>query len=512
MNEIPKDDRASRSGDSFGMTGHFIDTLAEGVLLLDPTGEVIDCNRSSLELLGFDKESLMGASIRDLVGEAVREDGSTFTLEDDPANRILATGEPLPEAIIGIDLPGNARRWLRSNFSAIHEGGKITRVVVTFDDITDRIRQEHLLQLLLEVNRLMMLATKETDFLQSLCDKLVDIGGFALATIAFVTADDRGEVGVAHAAGLTDYLYDGMWSFWGNKDIGRGPTGTALRIGSTQVANDVAHHPSYGPWRERAEQFGLGSSIALPFASGTRRAVLCVYDRHSFAFDDGVVQGLEAIAREAEFCATHVRLLGHLQVALGGTLTALGHTLKYFDPFTGGHQINVTSLSAAIATHIGLDSKMIELIRQAAEVHDLGKISIPHDVLASDQLLSNDGLEEFRRHTEVGYEILKNAGLPWPLAEVALQHHERMDGSGYPYGLPGSEICLPARIVAVADVVEALSHPRPYREGISLQKALEFLAEGSGSLFDEELVEACHAVFASGYGFEPNAYEFMKLR
>jgi hypothetical protein len=512
MGEITKDVDPRRRLDPLILKTGFMDTLAEGVMLIDDGGVIIDCNAATCELLSQSKELILGTLVRDRHGVTVRENGTAFPAEEDPVLLALSTGESTSNLVVGTDFPGQPRRWLNTTTSPLTEDGRVKGVIGTFNDVTERIRQDHLQQLLLEVNRLMMLATTEADFLQSLCDVLADIGGFALASIGYVVTDDRGEVEIVYSAGATEFLYEGIWSVLGNKDIGRGPTGTALRIGNTQVVNDLAHDPKYGPWRERAEQFGFESSMAVPFAIGNRRAVLTIFDRHAFAFDEGTVQNLEAIAKEAEFCASHVDLVGQLQGALGGTLSTLGRTLNYFDSFTGAHQINVTSLATAIATHMELDSKMIALIRQSAEVHDIGKISIPHGVLASDRLLNIEELEVFRRHALVGHEILKNAGLPWPIAEVALQHHERIDGSGYPYGLTGAEIGLPSRIVAMADVVEALSHDRPYREGLSVEKTLELVAEGAGTLYDEELIEACQAVFATGYDFEPDTYQLEVLR
>jgi HD-GYP domain-containing protein (c-di-GMP phosphodiesterase class II) len=155
----------------------------------------------------------------------------------------------------------------------------------------------------------------------------------------------------------------------------------------------------------------------------------------------------------------------------------------------------------AIATQYGLDIKMIELIRQSGDVHDIGKIAVPSEILTKPSRLSPLEFEMVKLHTVVGYEILSKASLPWPIAEVALQHHERLDGSGYPYGIPGGEIILPARIIAVADVVEAMTQHRPYRPGLGLDKALAEVSAGAGTLFDADVVESCIAVFEAGFTF-----------
>jgi len=235
--------------------------------------------------------------------------------------------------------------------------------------------------------------------------------------------------------------------------------------------------------------------------------VLAIYDHNSFSFDEMTVRGLEGIAREAEFGISHLRSTRHLATALNGTLAALGQMTEIRDPYTAGHQHQVGSLgsnlAAAIATEYNLDKTMIELIRQSGEVHDIGKIAIPSEILTKPGRLSTAEFEIIKSHPRVGYDILSRASLPWPIAEVALQHHERMDGSGYPNGLLGDEIILPARIIAVADVAEAMIHHRPYRPGLGIDKALAELAEGAGVRYDAGVVECCLAAFEAGFTFEP---------
>jgi response regulator RpfG family c-di-GMP phosphodiesterase len=350
-----------------------------------------------------------------------------------------------------------------------------------------------------------MSVTEEADPLQSLCDALVEHGPYALAWIGVTAKDEEGGLVLAYAAGATDYFYDGMASWSGSKATGLGPVGTALRTGVTQVVNDLAQHPLSEAWRERASQFGLNSCLAIPFDPGGQKAVLVIYDRHIVAFDEATVQGLEAIARESEFGVAHIRSMERLAMALDGTLNALGQMTETRDPYTAGHQVHVgalgSSLAETLAAEYGLDTKMVELIRQSGDVHDIGKIAVPSEILTKPGRLSALEYEMVKNHTLVGYDILSKASLPWPIAEVALQHHERLDGSGYPYGLPGSEIILPARIIAVADVVEAMTQHRPYRAALGIEVALAEVSAGAGTLFDAVVVKSCLAVFEAGFTF-----------
>jgi HD-GYP domain-containing protein (c-di-GMP phosphodiesterase class II) len=207
--------------------------------------------------------------------------------------------------------------------------------------------------------------------------------------------------------------------------------------------------------------------------------------------------------RETEFGQDHLSAIKRLATALDGTLGALGQMTETRDPYTAGHQTGVGTLGAAIAMQLGLDAKIIELIRQSGDVHDIGKIAIPSEILTRPGRLSPLEFEIIKTHPLVGYEILTKASLPWPIAEVALQHHERLDGSGYPNGLLGDQIILPARIIAVADVVEAMTQHRPYRPGLGIDKALAEVTEGAGKRFDADVVKCCLAVFQAGFTFEP---------
>jgi HD-GYP domain-containing protein (c-di-GMP phosphodiesterase class II) len=151
---------------------------------------------------------------------------------------------------------------------------------------------------------------------------------------------------------------------------------------------------------------------------------------------------------------------------------------------------------------MGLDAGLVRLIRLAGEVHDVGKVSIPAEVLTSPRNLVGMELELVKEHSTVGEEILASALLPWPIPEVARQHHERVNGSGYPLGLRGEDIILPARIIAVADVVEAMVNDRPFRLALGMDSARDELLAGKGILYDADVVDACLAVFENGFTFD----------
>jgi PAS domain S-box-containing protein/putative nucleotidyltransferase with HDIG domain len=189
--------------------------------------------------------------------------------------------------------------------------------------------------------------------------------------------------------------------------------------------------------------------------------------------------------------------LKKLRKTLNDIVIALTSTLEIRDPYTAGHQKRVAKLSCAIAKELGLNNEKVECTRIAALLHDIGKIYIPSEILSKPGEISPLEYEMIMTHPDGGYNILKEIDFPWPVAKVVRQHHERLDGSGYPDGLKGDEILFEARILAVADVVEAMDSPRPYRSTLGILKALKEIDDNKGILYEEEIVRACVNLFKS---------------
>lgn len=179
------------------------------------------------------------------------------------------------------------------------------------------------------------------------------------------------------------------------------------------------------------------------------------------------------------------------------TVQAIGTIVETRDPYTAGHQKRVAKLSVAIAMAMELDEDRRECIQIAAGVHDIGKINVPAEILSKPGKLSEPELIIIRSHCLVGYNILKEIEFPWLVANIIMQHHERIDGSGYPNGLKGDDILLEAKIICVADVVEAMSSHRPYRPAIGIKQAIEEISNNRGILYDSEVVDACIKVITS---------------
>ncbi|MBW2598712.1 MAG: PAS domain S-box protein [Deltaproteobacteria bacterium] len=196
------------------------------------------------------------------------------------------------------------------------------------------------------------------------------------------------------------------------------------------------------------------------------------------------------------------RSYSKLQNMLEETIKALAFTVEVRDPYTAGHQRRVAQLACAISRNMNLSSEEARGVKMAALIHDVGKIQIPAEVLSKPGRLTTNEMGLIKTHSEVGSNILKGIEFPWPISEIVLQHHERTNGSGYPYGISGKEMRVEAKIIAVADVVEAMVSHRPYRPALRINEAIEEISQNKGILYDTEAVEACQSLFSKeGFAF-----------
>ncbi|MEW6313643.1 MAG: HD domain-containing phosphohydrolase [Pseudomonadota bacterium] len=306
-----------------------------------------------------------------------------------------------------------------------------------------------------------------------------------------------------------DYV-EALHLSWGDVPRGHGPSGTAVRSGQMQVIRDIANDSHFAPWREAALKHGYASSIALPLReNGIVFGVLSVYAAEPDAFDAEEVALLEEFADDLAFGVVSMRARNErdqavkerelyeerLRDSMEDALQAISATLEMRDPYTAGHQRRVSQLAAAMARELELPEEQVHGVRLAGIVHDIGKIHVPAEILSKPGHLNEVEFSFIKMHPQSGYDILKGIDFPWPIAQIVLQHHERLDGSGYPQGLKGDDILPEARILAVADVVEAMASHRPYRAGLGVQSALEEIIKYRGVRYDERAVDACLRLF-----------------
>jgi len=198
----------------------------------------------------------------------------------------------------------------------------------------------------------------------------------------------------------------------------------------------------------------------------------------------------EELYRELKECSDVIK------TNIEGTVHAMALTVEMRDPYTAGHQRQVANLASAIAGRMGILREQIDSIHLAGTIHDIGKMQVPTEILSKCGKLTKLEFDMIKTHSQAGYDILKTIEFQWPIAEFVLQHHERMDGSGYPAGLRGGNILIEARILSVADVVDAIVPHRPYRPALGIDKALEELSNNRGIRYDSNVVDACLSVIA----------------
>ncbi len=219
--------------------------------------------------------------------------------------------------------------------------------------------------------------------------------------------------------------------------------------------------------------------------------------RHTPVLENGEIVGIVSLR---DLVDHYYENLEHL---LEEIIAALSSAVEKRDPYTAGHQERVRQLVFAIANEMQLPEKQKSGINMAAVIHDIGKMYVPSEILAKPGALSEAELTLIRIHPQVGYDILKGVEFPWPIAEIVLQHHERLDGTGYPKGMHGDEILLEAKIIGVADVVEAMASHRPYRPALGIDKALDEISKNKGTAYESRVVDICCKLFKEkGFQFK----------
>ncbi|MDE2309314.1 MAG: GAF domain-containing protein, partial [Betaproteobacteria bacterium] len=366
------------------------------------------------------------------------------------------------------------------------------------------------------VNRTLAHATNENELLQAICQAIIEQRSYQMAWVGYVQHDENKSIKIMAHAGQEEGYLDTMQLTWEETERGMGASGHAIRSGVTQLCQDIANDPHYSPWRDEALKRGYAANIALPLADGDNNVfgILNVYAGETNAFAPKEIVLLEEMAGDMSFGvrSLHTRRerdlalvknqeqLMQLQDSLEDTVRAMAAIVEMRDPYTAGHQARVADLAAVIAKRMALPEEQIHAIHLAGVVHDLGKIKVPAEILSKPGKLTDLEFGLIKTHAQAGYDILKDINFPWPIAQMVLQHHERMDGSGYPQGLKDEAIMLEARILAVADATEAICSHRPYRPGLGIEVALEEITKLRGVHFDLQVVDACLAVFSEqGY-------------
>lgn len=378
-------------------------------------------------------------------------------------------------------------------------------------DITERKHSEmslnranRALKTLSAGNMALVKAKSENELLQNTTNIIVQQAGYDLAAVIYAENNPQQSIKIMAGSGLKREEY--QWASnlsWADTSQGQLPVSIAIRTGQTQVCRNIACNIGYELWKKAAILQGYISNIALPLINNEKTfGAICIYSKEETAFDNEEIKLLEELANDLAYGIMNLRTrFEHeqqsllLRASLEQSIQTIASTIEARDPYTAGHQRRVAELAVAIAHKMNLDENQIQGIQLAATIHDLGKIHIPAEILAKPGRLNDIEFMLIRTHPQEGYNILKDVKFPWPIAEIILQHHERIDGSGYPQGLKGEKILLEAKIMCVADVVEAMSSHRPYRPSLGVNPALDEIRRGCKTWYDESVVGACLALF-----------------
>ncbi|HEY1209569.1 MAG TPA: PAS domain S-box protein, partial [Terracidiphilus sp.] len=485
----------------------------EGIFQIEPGGRLITVNPAGVKLLGYESfeemRSIFGDS-RPIIWNDSNEwlRGTALIEEQGIVRGLQCQFKRKDGTLIWVSLTERAIRG-QDGQTLFYQG--------FFEDITERKRLESSLKtelrenkLLSEINTALLRAKTEEDLLAEYCRIIVETGGYRMAWVGFAdNTPNMPIVPVAHY-GYEDGYLKVVNITWADTERGRGPAGRAVRLGTVQISEDIAADPMTTPWHEEAIKRGYRSMISLPFQySEGSMACLSVYGDTSNVWTESERKLMQQIAQDLGFGITTLRTgiletqhLEDLKVSLEETIQVIADTVDQRDPYTAGHQRRVADLCIGIAKKIGLPENRAHGLRLAAIIHDLGKIAIPAELLSKPGRLSTAEFNLIKEHPRLGYEIIKHVTFPWPIGDIILQHHERLDGSGYPQGLKADEILLESKILAVADEVEAMSSHRPYRPSMGIDESIDNILAGRGMYFDLEVADACAQLFREdGYKF-----------
>lgn len=422
---------------SYGFLSGLLDSVLDPILVMDKRGRIVAVNRAGLDLLGYKEGELVGRTLEDITGHR-------GFLEERDLRMLLSVGEARNLRVNLLKKSGEEVP-VSLNVSMFHADGQHFIVAVA-RDIREVLELEQ---------RFHSIVSSLSEGLAVIVDNKIVYMNPALETLLGI----------------------------GYPQI-RGEFCDLLPLEERQKTSEAY---------ERVLRGEEAPPIVVRFvkADGCEKWLRLSGTRVSWF-------GRPAIAVIITDLTETELLRRRLQGTLNQVVLTLSRIVEYRDPYTAGHQQRVAGLSLAIAERMGLRQEQREGLRIAALLHDIGKLAVPVEILSKPGRLNEHEFELVKTHPAIGYRILSEIDFPWPVAEVVYQHHERLDGSGYPRGLRGEEILLEARIIGVADVTEAMLNHRPYRPAYPLGEVIEELTKNKGILYDPDVVEVCTELLSTG--------------
>lgn len=501
----------------FSLKKHFesiFERMSEGIVEISRDNRVVYANPSALAVIGIPEEKLLASPVEDIFPKEYRR-----TVLELISSMDGSSGNNTEDILLCM----NDYQLMVKALAVTDECGSS---IIIFNDVTmqkeaeavlkRRNRELELLNLSghafnssLELDKVLVTVLEE---LRSLID--------VLGSTIWLFEPENKTLICRQAAGICSDVLNG-WRL----EPGQGLAGWVAHHGEPLNVHDTRIDFRHFKGVDSQTGYEIRSILGVPLISkGKPIGVIQVVDTAPNVFDITHQTLLEWLAASAAIAIDNARLYQRAQDeirqkeeakaeldksvqtlhrTLNGTIQAIALIVETKDPYTAGHQRRVAHLVEALGKKLGLSKDRIETLRITGLLHDIGKMATPTAILSKPGNLSESEFALIKEHAKVGYEILRKVAFPCPVAEIVYQHHERMDGSGYPRGLKGDDILLEARILSVADVVEAMSSHRPYRASLGISTALEEIKEKKGTYYDPEVVTACLDIFQSGeFSFE----------
>ncbi len=483
--------------------------MSEGILEVSKDKRVVYANPSALSVIGLPEEKLLASP----VGEIFPRECRRTVLE------LISSLDSSPASNTEDVLVVMNEYHLMVKALAVTEGGG--SFILILNDVTMQKEAEAALKRRNQELELLNLSGRalnsSLDLDTVLFTVLEELRRFmdVLGSTIWLMEPENNNLACRQAVGIFSEVLNG-WRL----EPGQGLAGWVVKHGKSLNVHDT--RIDFRHYKEVDQKTGheIRSILGVPLmARGKSFGVIQVVDTAPSVFDSTHQDLLEWLAASAAIAIDNARLyerardeiglkekakaeldlsVQELNRTLNGTIQAIGLIVEIKDPYTAGHQKRVALLAQAMGKNLGLPKETIEALRISGLIHDIGKMATPTAILSKPGVLGKSEFALIKGHPEVGYKILSEVAFLYPVAEIVYQHHERINGCGYPRGLSGDDICLEARILGVADVVEAMASHRPYRPAAGIPSALEEIEQQQGVLYDPEVVTACQAVFESG--------------
>lgn len=489
--------------------------ISEGLWIINGNGQTVYINSNMIAMLGYALPEMDRLSLVDCLDKNNLNLLNAY-IQSNPGYQVISLQKQL--TFLKKD---HSPLW--TMVSVNHVFGitkKLNHIIMIVSDVSHSKPAEHHLSILnrmysvlCHTHRAIIQLRGVRELCREICQILVNDGLFKMVSIGRVNFEMNHTDWVAHYESDSELPAPIYFPDLDNQDPYNREIIATIRAGNIAVVNDIENIPAKFPWRADVLQRGCRSFIILPikvFDEIIYSISICAGDKGYFNEEEqellkdltaDLSYAIESIQQEEQRENTQKALKDsedrlqdsdrHLNKVMIEIVKSFATTIETRDPYTAGHQDRVSKLAHAIAQEMGLPAAQIDAIILAATIHDIGKLFVPSEILNKPGKISENEYKLIKTHPQIGYDIIKEIEFTWPIADIILQHHERLDGSGYPNKMAGDFILLEAKIIGVADVVEAMASHRPYRPALGVDKALEEISRNQGVLYDPVVVEVC---------------------